>query len=113
MSTTFKKFVGGEVLGTSASTGYTAPTGIISVVGKASFTNTSSGEVAITVYVVPSGQSASDTYIIADAKVLQIRQTWSCPDIEGQVINAGGTIQYFCNTASAVTAIISGVEITA
>lgn len=113
MSTVFKKFVGGEVLGTSVSTGYTSPTGIIAVVGKASFTNTSSGEVAVTAYIVPTGETASDTYIIADARVLQVRQTWSCPDMEGQVINAGGTIQYFCNTPNAVTAIISGVEITA
>lgn len=113
MSATFTRLVDGEVLSTSVTTGYTVDTGLITQIHKMSFTNTAGARVPVTVYLVPAGETASDTYIIADAHSVDGMKTWSCPDVEGQVLNAGDTIQWKAASANSITAIASGVEITA
>ena len=111
MSTTFKRLIDGEVLDLSISTGYTAGTAVKTQIHKLTFTNTQIAAVTVTAHLVPSGGTASDANIIADAHPIEANGTWSCPDAEGHIIEAGGSIQYKAGSVNAITAMASGAEI--
>lgn len=78
------------------------------IIRKATFTNTSGATVTIDVYVDPDG--ATETQIV-DTKVLIDQETWSCPDLEGHVIGASGTVDITASAAG-VQCLISGVQVT-
>jgi len=67
----------------------------------------------ISVYLVPSGETATDAYKVASDRTIRNDETLPCYSAIGQVLDAGGTIQYISDTPVAVTAVCSGVEITA
>lgn len=112
MSTEFKRLIPGETVEASVHIGYTASTSRTAQIHKLTFVNRTAGDVTITVYLVPSGQSVSNDYLIANQRTVPANDAWSPPDAEGQVVEAGGTIQYFSDTPDALNAICSGVEVT-
>jgi len=100
------------LLGASVGTYYTVPSNRSTLVTKATFTNTSSGAVSITAHLVPAGGSAGTQNQIIDSFVLDSNETFSSSDIEGQLLPQQTTIQMAADTASAVSVIFSGLEIT-
>ena len=111
MSTTFKRFIDGEAVGASVSTGYTARTGVTSVIHKLTFSNHSTGDVMVTVYLVPSGASLSANNTIEHERTVPTGETFDCISAIGHVLEAGGTIQYVADTPDALGVICSGVEV--
>lgn len=107
-----KRLVDGSTLTTSAVTYYTAPANTRTIIKRITFTNTLGSASTVTLYIVPSGGSAGVTNIIAENVAIADETTWSCTDAEGQVLEAGGTIQALAGDASAVNIIASGVEVT-
>lgn len=85
-----------------------AETGTTRLIRKATFTNNSGGTVSIDLYVDPDG--ASEVQIV-DTKYLIDQETWDCPQIEGHIINASGTVDVTAS-ATGVDLLISGVKIT-
>lgn len=111
MAQVAKRIIAGAQIAAVATTYYTAPANTKCVVKRLTFCNTASDPRAVTLYLVPSASSAEDANTITKTKVLYPAETWSCPDAEGHIIEAGGTIQALCDDAAAVTLIGSGVEI--
>ena len=93
MSTTPTVLVAGIQLTGSAATYYTAPTGNRVTIKSASVTNTTAGVVALTLYRVPSGGSASAANTIVSAKNVAVGETYNCPELVNKVLHAGDTIQ--------------------
>lgn len=113
MSATYKELISGDYVTSSVSTGYTAPSGVVSQIHRLTFSNSHSSAVTVTVYLVSSGDSVSNAAVISNQHSLGSGETWSCPDAEGHVLTAGGTIQYVASTTNVVGCRCSGVEITA
>lgn len=114
MSTVPKRAIEGDILTTSITTGYTVGTALKFVVHRLAFTNYhDAADAVINVYLVPKDKTAIDDYKVASDKLILNNKTWNCYACEGQVLDAGGTIQYQSDTPVAVTVVCSGVEVTA
>lgn len=112
MATSNVRIIPGSQLTTSAATYYTAPANTRCVVRRLTLCNTSAGAVTATVHLVASGGTASDSNMIAKTHSLSAAETWDCVSAEGQVIEAGGTIQALASAGTSITIVGSGVEIT-
>lgn len=78
------------------------------IIRKATFTNNSGGSLTVGLYIDPTGSAEMQ---IADTKTLTDQETWSCPDIEGHVLEAAGTIDAEASGAG-IDLIITGTKIT-
>ena len=93
MSTTPTVLVAGVALTGSAATYYTAPTGARTTVKSASVTNTTGGNISLTLYRVPSGGTAAATNTVISARTISGGETYNCPELVNKVLHAGDTIQ--------------------
>ena len=109
MANTPKRLINGSTLTGSAATYYTAPDSTKTVIKKLPIVNTTAGAVACTIYLVVSGGTAGSTNTIAYSKSVAAGETWSCPDAENMVLEAGGTIQAL---GTGLTIMASGIQIT-
>lgn len=93
-------------------TQYTAPTGTRTIIDKFTATNVTAAAVALTVKMIASGGTASADETILSAKSIAAGETYTCPEVVGQVLNAGGFISTLAGSASAIVIRASGREIT-
>lgn len=107
-----RKIIPGSVLGTGATTYYTAPANTRCLIKKLTFTNVSSAAVLVTVYLVPSGGAAGDANTIRKQKTVAPLDVFECFEAENQVVEAGGFIQALADVASDITIQGSGIELT-
>ena len=106
-----KTFVNGVNLTDAAATYYTVPTGTRGIIKKATFCNDDTGVVTVTINLVPSGGTAEYANQIVKAKSLAASETWSCPNIENHVLEAGGFISMLASVTAKIGCRISGYEI--
>lgn len=78
------------------------------IIRKATFTNTSGGALTVDIYVDPTGLTEVQ---IVDTKILADQETWSCPDLEGHILEADGTVDITASGAG-IDCVISGVNVT-
>jgi hypothetical protein len=109
---TYKAFVNGVQLTASAATYYTTAASTKALIKKATFCNDNTISVTVTINLVPSGGTAGYANRITKAKVLTAGQTWSCPDVDNHVLEAGGFISMLASTADKVSVRVSGYEVT-
>jgi hypothetical protein len=105
------RFTAGSQLTTSAATYYTAPTLTKAIIQRMAFTNTTAGAVTVTAHLVTSGGSASASNTIASAYSLAAGETWICAAAERQVLEPAGFIQALASANTAITIIVSGIEV--
>lgn len=80
----------------------------IRVIRKATFTNNSGGTLTVELYIDPDGSTEVQ---IVNTKTLIDKETWSCPDAEGQVLSPTGTVDI--NTGGAnIGVLMPGIKIT-
>jgi len=106
----YKALVDGVNLTNAAATYYTAPTGTKALVKKATFTNDHTSVVTVTINLVPTGGTAAYANQVTKAKALAAGETWSCPDIENHVLEAGGFISMLASVDAKIGVRISGLE---
>lgn len=99
-------------LATSIAPLYTAPTGQKAVVKRAILTNTTSGAATVLIHLVPNGGSVADGNMALNQLSIAGGETYIASELEGQVIEGGGTIQAQASVSGSITAILAGVEIT-
>lgn len=108
MANTPKRLVDGSVLTGSVATYFTASASTRVIVRRLTLLNTTAGVVACAVHLVPSAGSATSANEVA-APVLAAGESRTITEAEGQVLEAGGTIQA---SGLGVTIVASGVEVT-
>ena len=108
MANTPKRLVDGSVLTAVAATYFTAGANTRSIIRRMTLMNTTAGVVACAVYLVPSGGTAGASNEVA-APVLAAGESRTITEAEGQVLEAGGTIQAL---GLGATLVASGVEVT-
>ena len=108
---TAKSFVDGTNLTNAVVTYYTAPASTKALIKKATFNNDHTSVVTVTINLVPSGGAAAYGNQITKTKSLAAGETWSCPDVENHVLEAGGFISMVASVTAKIGVRISGYEI--
>jgi hypothetical protein len=91
-------------------TQYTA-TNVTTVIDKFTATNYSAVAATISVNLVALSGSAGNDNLIVKTKTLQPAETYTFPELVGQVIASGGFISTIAGTATAINIRASGREI--
>jgi hypothetical protein len=92
-------------------TQYTA-TNCKAIVDKFTVTNTSAGNVTISVNLVTSGGSPGASNLILDTRAIAPDETYTCPELVGQALESGSFISTIASSATSLTIRASGREIT-
>jgi hypothetical protein len=110
MAVTLKVLVPPKQLENAQTAQYTA-TNVRAIIDKATITNTSANNVTVSVNLVTVSGSAGASNLIIDTRTIVPDETYLCPELVGQVLEAGGFISTIAGTASALTMRVSGREV--
>ena len=92
-------------------TQYTS-TGLTTIIDKFTATNYSANAATISVNLVTLAGSASNDNLIVKTKSLQPAETYTFPEIVGQILAPGGFISTIASAAASINIRASGREIT-
>lgn len=90
---------------------YTCPAGKRAIIDKFTATNQDAGAIALTIYIVPNGQSATDSNKIIKAVSIAAGATLNISEMQNQILATGDAISVFCTVADKLTIRASGREI--
>lgn len=110
MGTTLKNAYLGQP-GIADTTLYTCPAGTTARVLKCTMTNDTTTVVTVSMHKVESGGAVGDDRLVMNAKSLGSRETYECPEVVGQVLDAGDLISAIAGVAAQVTVSLDVVEI--
>jgi hypothetical protein len=110
MAVTAKVLVAPKQLENAQTAQYTA-TSVRAIIDKATITNTSAGNVTVSVNLVTVSGSASASNLIIDNRTIVVDETYLCPELVGQVLDAGGFISTIAGSATSLTMRVSGREV--
>lgn len=110
MAVTVKVLVPAKTAENSQTTQYTA-SGVTAIIDKFTATNYTATAATISVNLVTLAGSASNDNLIVKTKTLQPSETYTFPELVGQVLAAGGFISTIAGTATAINIRVSGREV--
>jgi hypothetical protein len=110
MAVTPKVLIPAKQAENSQTTQYTA-TAVKAIIDKFTVTNTSAGNVTLSVNLVTVSGSAGASNLILDTRTIAPDETYTCPELVGQVLEAGGFISTLASAATSLTIRCSGREI--
>ena len=111
MTVTTKVLIAAKTAESSQTTQYTA-SGVTAIIDKFTATNYSASAATISVNLVSASGSAGNDNLIVKTKSLQAGETYTFPEIVGQVLAPSGFISTIAGTASAINIRSSGREVT-
>ena len=82
------------------------------IIDKFTATNTTAGNVTISVNLVTGGGAAGVTNLIVDARSLAADETYTFPELIGQALEPSGFISTVASAATSLTIRANGREIT-
>jgi hypothetical protein len=110
MTVTVKPIIGSKQMEAAQTSQYTA-SNCTTIIDKFTATNTSAVNALISVHLVSTGGSAGATNLIVDSRAVAPDETYTFPELVGQVLASGGFIST-TGTATSLTIRASGREIT-
>jgi hypothetical protein len=110
MTVTVKPIIGSKQMEAAQTSQYTA-SNCTTIIDKFTATNTSAANALISVHLVSNGGSAGATNLIVDSRAVAPDETYTFPELVGQVLASGGFIST-TGTATSLTIRASGREIT-
>lgn len=96
----------------AAQTGQYTAQNCKAIIDKFTATNTTVANVTFAVNLVAAGGTPGADNLVLASKSIAPGETYLCPELVGQVLEAGGFISTIAGTASALTISASGREIT-
>jgi hypothetical protein len=111
MAVTATAIIPAKIAENSQTTQYTS-TGLTTIIDKFTATNYSSGAVTLSVNVVTVSDTAGNQNLIVKTKTLQASETYTFPEIVGQILRSGDFISTIAGTATSVNIRASGRQIT-
>jgi hypothetical protein len=111
MTVTVKVLIPAKQAENTQTTQYTA-TNCKTIIDKFTVTNTTAGNVTISVNLVTSGGSAGASNLILDTRSIAPDECYTCPELVGQALESGGFISTIAGAATSLTIRTSGREIT-
>jgi len=110
MAVTLKVLVPPKQLENTQTSQYTA-TNVRAIIDKATITNTSANNVTVAVNLVTVSGSAGASNLVIQTRTIVPSETYLCPELVGQVLEAGSFISTIAGTASTLTMRVSGREV--
>jgi len=110
MAVTVKALIPAKQAENTQTTQYTA-TNCRAIIDKFTATNTTAGNVTISVNIVVSGGSAGNSNLIVDTRSIAPDETYTFPELVGQVLDSGNFISTIASAATSLTIRASGREI--
>lgn len=110
MAVTTKVLIPAKIAENVQTTQYTAVS-VTAIIDKFTATNYSATAATISVNLVTISGSAGNDNLIVKTKTLQPSETYTFPELVGQVIASGGFISTIAGTAAAINIRASGREI--
>jgi hypothetical protein len=110
MAVTVKALIPAKEVENTQTTQYTA-TNCRAIIDKFTATNTSGSNVTISVNIVISGGTAAANNLIVDTRSIAPDQTYTFPELVGQVLDSGNFISTIASAATSLTIRASGREI--
>lgn len=110
MASVEKVFIESKTLESTQTDQYTA-VGVKARIHKFTLTNQDATARAVSVNLIPSGGSADASNLIVKSRNILPGQTYECPELVGQLLEAGGKISTIAPSGSSVTCRANGIEI--
>ena len=111
MTVSIKVLIPAKQAESSQTTQYTA-VNAKAIIDKFTVTNTSAGNVTISVNLVTSGGAPGASNLILDTRAIAPDECYTCPELVGQALEPGGFISTIASAATSLTIRASGREIT-
>ncbi len=111
MTVTVTVLVPAKIAESSQTTQYTS-TGLTTIIDKFTATNYSAVPATLSVNLVTLADTAGNQNLIIKAKTLQPAETYTFPEIIGQVLAVGGFISTIAGTATSINIRASGRQVT-
>lgn len=111
MTVTVRAIVPAQQIPIGQATLYTAA-GCKTIIDKFTVTNTSASNASLFVYLVPPGGTPSTGNTIIKGRTILPGETYLCPEMVGQSLEAGGYIATLASAAVTFTVSASGREVT-
>ena len=111
MTVSIKVLIPAKQAEATQTTQYTA-TNCKTIIDKFTITNTSAGNVTISVNLVTVSGSPAASNLIMDTRAIAPDETYTCPELVGQALEPGGFISTIASAATSLTIRASGREIT-
>ena len=90
---------------------YTVPANTVARILKCTVTNDTTTVVTISFNKVPSGGAVAVTNLIMNLKSIGSRETYECPEVVGQVLDAADLLSAIASVADQLTVALDVVEI--
>ena len=110
MTVTVKVLVPAKTAEATQTTQYTA-TNVTTIIDKFTATNYSATAATLSVNLITSGDTAGNQNLIMKLKTLQPSETYTFPELVGQVLSTSGFISTIAGTAASINIRVSGREI--
>ena len=110
MAVYVKVLIPAKIAENAQTTQYTA-TGVTTIIDKFTATNYSASAATISVNLVTGADTAGNANLITKAKTLQPAETYTFPELVGQVLMPSGFISTIAGTASSINIRSSGREV--
>jgi len=111
MAVTVTVLIPAKTAESTQTTQYTS-TGVTTIIDKFTATNYSASAATISINLVTAAGSAGNDNLIVKTKTLQVSETYTFPEIVGQVLSPSGFISTIAGTASAINIRASGRQVT-
>jgi hypothetical protein len=111
MAVTVKVLIPAKIAENTQTTQYTA-TGVTAIIDKFTATNYSAAAATISVNLVTAADTAGNQNLITKTKTLQASETYTFPELVGQVLSPSAFISTIAGTATAINIRASGREVT-
>jgi hypothetical protein len=111
MTITVKTLVPAKQLEATQTTQYTA-TNCKAIIDKCTITNTSASNITVSVNLVVAAGTPGANNLIVDTRSIVPDETYTFPELVGQVLESGTFISTIASAATSLTMRVSGREIT-
>jgi hypothetical protein len=111
MTVTVTNIIPAKQAENAQTTQYTS-TNAKTIIDKFTVTNTTAGNVTISVNLVASSDTAADDNLVIDARAVAPGETYLCPELIGQTLESAGFISTLASAATSLTIRASGRVIT-
>jgi hypothetical protein len=111
MAVTVTVLIPAKTAESTQTTQYTS-TGVTTIIDKFTATNYSASAATISINLVTGAGAAGNDNLIVKTKTLQAGETYTFPEIVGQVLSPSGFISTIAGTASAINIRASGRQVT-
>jgi hypothetical protein len=111
MAVTVTVLIPAKTAENAQTTQYTS-TGVTTIIDKFTATNYSAAAATLSINLVTAAGSAGNDNLIVKTKTLQAGETYTFPEIVGQILAPSGFISTIAGTASAINMRASGRQVT-